>query len=311
MYYYSLISYKQVGVDLLLEKDDVDHYYQIAIIVHAALRGAAWGFVGVVIFILGNALAIGFKTRWLKVFITLSVISWIVEIGLVFVPPNNKWRMYGNYKKAIGSGVAKLDCFKNGTTLSMPDPSTDILYVELGGNWYPNEAAAKLEQKRVFYGYKYMSVPILHGGPLKCEFDPPIFATCIEQNTKPCFSDKHYERTVLRRANVIPYTEDWLLKRVPGYEENKENHWEWDTASRQEVIAYVNQVDEEEKRFWIIAAGIHIIVVICCASVSLYKYCDGARNYISTEPTTAECETCSEPDSLPDSVPDTKEIVVT
>ena len=264
-------------------------------ILYAIFGGAGWGLLGVFVFVLAKYLTIGFKTRWMMVFLALSVISWIVEIGLVFVPPNNKWKKYDNYKKAIGSGVAKLDCYRNGTNLSMPDPSTDILYVELGGNWYPNEAAAKPSQKKIDYGFKYMSVPILHGGPLKCEFDPPIFATCIEKSTKPCFG-LQYGFTMLRRATVTPYTDGWLLNKIPGYKANKENHWEWDVGTRQEAIDFVDQTEKDEDTFWIIAASIHFFIVFCCACVSLCTYCKHRESDVSTEPS-IECDTT---DTQPD-----------
>eukprot|EP01060_Flectonema_neradi_P011010 TRINITY_DN1808_c0_g2_i3.p1 TRINITY_DN1808_c0_g2~~TRINITY_DN1808_c0_g2_i3.p1 ORF type:complete len:313 (+),score=39.06 TRINITY_DN1808_c0_g2_i3:49-939(+) len=257
-YFLCLLTYKYVGISIPLETEEYDGNYSLAIIMYAIFGGLGWALLGLGIFVL----AIRRMTPAL-IFTAVMFVVWMLFIGLVFMPPHNKWRKYNNYKDAIGTGVATLDCWKNGTSLKMPDPSTGINYVELAGPWHPN---AETTRKKSEYGYKYQAHQLVYQGPLKCEFDQAVYAVCIEKTSKPCFGT-HYGFTMLRRASVMPYTDGWLLNKIPQY--NKLTHWEWDVNPRQVAIDYVDLCEEEEKEFWIVASCIHFVLFLIALIVFL------------------------------------------
>eukprot|EP01060_Flectonema_neradi_P011009 TRINITY_DN1808_c0_g2_i2.p1 TRINITY_DN1808_c0_g2~~TRINITY_DN1808_c0_g2_i2.p1 ORF type:complete len:309 (+),score=44.36 TRINITY_DN1808_c0_g2_i2:22-927(+) len=258
VYYVCLLTFKYIGMSVALETDSIEDNYTTAMILYAIFGGLGW-------YILAHCLfrvAIKHK-KGLFIFGVLMFVVWMLFIGLVFMPPHNKWRKYNNYKDAIGTGVATLDCWKNGTSLKMPDPSTGINYVELAGPWHPN---AETTRKKSEYGYKYQAHQLVYQGPLKCEFDQAVYAVCIEKTSKPCFGT-HYGFTMLRRASVMPYTDGWLLNKIPQY--NKLTHWEWDVNPRQVAIDYVDLCEEEEKEFWIVASCIHFVLFLIALIVFL------------------------------------------
>eukprot|EP01060_Flectonema_neradi_P011015 TRINITY_DN1808_c0_g2_i8.p1 TRINITY_DN1808_c0_g2~~TRINITY_DN1808_c0_g2_i8.p1 ORF type:complete len:321 (+),score=46.01 TRINITY_DN1808_c0_g2_i8:22-963(+) len=272
VYYVCLLTFKYIGMSVALETDSIEDNYTTAMILYAIFGGLGW-------YILAHCLfrvAIKHK-KGLFIFGVLMFVVWMLFIGLVFMPPHNKWRKYNNYKDAIGTGVATLDCWKNGTSLKMPDPSTGINYVELAGDWYPKNVT---DRKRTQHGYKYEAYEIVNQGPLQCQFDQPIYAVCIRKFAKPCFGT-HYGFTMLRRAPVMPYTDGWLLNKIPQY--NKLTHWEWDVNPRRYAIGYVALCEEEEKEFWIVASCIHFVLFLIALIVFLYFYCRGSSSKDSDE----------------------------
>eukprot|EP01060_Flectonema_neradi_P011013 TRINITY_DN1808_c0_g2_i6.p1 TRINITY_DN1808_c0_g2~~TRINITY_DN1808_c0_g2_i6.p1 ORF type:complete len:325 (+),score=42.26 TRINITY_DN1808_c0_g2_i6:67-1041(+) len=261
VYYLCLLTYKYVGMAALLETKH--HTYSSSMVMYAVFGGLGWCILGMIAFYFLGCRKLERGDTLYGIFHCFMFVVWMLFIGLVFMPPHNKWRKYNNYKDAIGTGVATLDCWKNGTSLKMPDPSTGINYVELAGPWHPN---AETTRKKSEYGYKYQAHQLVYQGPLKCEFDQAVYAVCIEKTSKPCFGT-HYGFTMLRRASVMPYTDGWLLNKIPQY--NKLTHWEWDVNPRQVAIDYVDLCEEEEKEFWIVASCIHFVLFLIALIVFL------------------------------------------
>eukprot|EP01060_Flectonema_neradi_P011008 TRINITY_DN1808_c0_g2_i1.p1 TRINITY_DN1808_c0_g2~~TRINITY_DN1808_c0_g2_i1.p1 ORF type:complete len:320 (+),score=40.11 TRINITY_DN1808_c0_g2_i1:22-960(+) len=291
VYYVCLLTFKYIGMSVALETDSIEDNYTTAMILYAIFGGLGW-------YILAHCLfrvAIKHK-KGLFIFGVLMFVVWMLFIGLVFMPPHNKWRKYNNYKDAIGTGVATLDCWKNGTSLKMPDPSTGINYVELAGPWHPN---AETTRKKSEYGYKYQAHQLVYQGPLKCEFDQAVYAVCIEKTSKPCFGT-HYGFTMLRRASVMPYTDGWLLNKIPQY--NKLTDWEWDVNPRQFAIDYVDLCEEEEEEFWIIASCIYIGLFLIALIVYLCTQCSCERSSSKSEGEVSGSSMNEPQESKPDSV---------
>eukprot|EP01060_Flectonema_neradi_P011014 TRINITY_DN1808_c0_g2_i7.p1 TRINITY_DN1808_c0_g2~~TRINITY_DN1808_c0_g2_i7.p1 ORF type:complete len:319 (+),score=41.51 TRINITY_DN1808_c0_g2_i7:22-957(+) len=290
VYYVCLLTFKYIGMSVALETDSIEDNYTTAMILYAIFGGLGW-------YILAHCLfrvAIKHK-KGLFIFGVLMFVVWMLFIGLVFMPPHNKWRKYNNYKDAIGTGVATLDCWKNGTSLKMPDPSTGINYVELAGDWYPSGESRKKSE----YGYKYEAHQIVYQGPLKCEFDQAVYAVCIDKTSKSCFGPQ-YGFTMLRRASVMPYTDGWLLNKIPQY--NKLTDWEWDVNPRQFAIDYVDLCEEEEEEFWIIASCIYIGLFLIALIVYLCTQCSCERSSSKSEGEVSGSSMNEPQESKPDSV---------